>query len=78
MEPPIIGGRGGLSGRGAVLREVDRRKAIALAVCEARSGDTVVIAGKGHEDYQIVGDVKHPFDDVQVAREEIARCCAAR
>jgi UDP-N-acetylmuramoyl-L-alanyl-D-glutamate--2,6-diaminopimelate ligase len=57
-----------------VWREADRRAAIALAVREARPGDTIVIAGKGHEDYQIVGDVKHPFDDATVAAEEIARC----
>jgi UDP-N-acetylmuramoyl-L-alanyl-D-glutamate--2,6-diaminopimelate ligase len=48
---------------------VDRRQAIALALTLARPDDTVVIAGKGHEDYQIVGRERLPFDD----REEAAR-----
>lgn len=43
--------------------EIDRAKAIRLAVSLARSADTVLIAGKGHEDYQDINDVKHPFDD---------------
>ena len=51
-------------------REIgDRREAIAYALAEARDGDTVLIAGKGHETGQIVGGVVHPFDDVAVARE---------
>lgn len=49
----------------------DRREAIAAAVRLARSGDLVLIAGKGHEDYQIVGTKKLHFDDRQVAREAI-------
>ncbi|MBL9147576.1 MAG: UDP-N-acetylmuramoyl-L-alanyl-D-glutamate--2,6-diaminopimelate ligase [Phycisphaerae bacterium] len=48
--------------------EVDRAKAIALAVRAARRGDVVLIAGKGHEDYQIVGTEKRAFDDRLVAR----------
>jgi UDP-N-acetylmuramoyl-L-alanyl-D-glutamate--2,6-diaminopimelate ligase len=54
-------------------REVgDRRAAIAAALAEAREGDVVLIAGKGHETGQIVGDRVLAFDDVAVARE-----CAA-
>ena len=43
--------------------EIDRARAIKLAIALARPGDTVLIAGKGHEDYQIIGTTKHPFDD---------------
>jgi UDP-N-acetylmuramyl-tripeptide synthetase len=54
--------------------EVDRRRAIAAAVAAARPGqDVVLIAGKGHEDYQILGKTKIHFDDREVAAEEIAR-----
>jgi len=53
----------------AVLVERDRRKAIARAIGEAGADDIVLIAGKGHETYQEVAGVRHPFDDRQVARE---------
>jgi UDP-N-acetylmuramoyl-L-alanyl-D-glutamate--2,6-diaminopimelate ligase len=51
-----------------VLLEPDRRQAIGLALSEARPGDLVLIAGKGHEAYQVVGDEVHPFDDRVEAR----------
>lgn len=51
----------------------DRREAIRLAVAEARKGDVVLIAGKGHEDYQEIRGVKHHFDD----REEVQAAFAA-
>jgi len=49
--------------------EVDRRRAIQAAITEAQTGDTVLIAGKGHENYQLVGGQVLAFDDVEVARE---------
>jgi len=49
--------------------EPDRRKAIALAINDARPGDIVLLAGKGHEKVQTMQDGPHPFDDVEVARE---------
>jgi UDP-N-acetylmuramoyl-L-alanyl-D-glutamate--2,6-diaminopimelate ligase len=51
--------------------EPDRRKAIALALNEARPEDIVLLAGKGHEKVQITRDGSHPFDDVEVAREAL-------
>ncbi|HEX8557593.1 MAG TPA: cyanophycin synthetase, partial [Pyrinomonadaceae bacterium] len=54
------------------LKITDRREAIHRAVAEARPGDIVVIAGKGHEDYQIVGAERRHFDDREVAREALA------
>lgn len=50
----------------------DRRAAIARAISEAAPNDTVLIAGKGHEDYQIIGTTKLPFSDQEVAREALA------
>ncbi|NLF80061.1 MAG: UDP-N-acetylmuramoyl-L-alanyl-D-glutamate--2,6-diaminopimelate ligase [Clostridia bacterium] len=55
------------------LVEPDRAKAIELAINMAEPGDMVVLAGKGHEDYQIVGEHKSHFDDREIAREIIRR-----
>jgi UDP-N-acetylmuramoyl-L-alanyl-D-glutamate--2,6-diaminopimelate ligase len=53
---------------------IDRRAAIRNAISEAVAGDTVIVAGKGHETYQIVGDETHPFDD----RDEVRAAFASR
>ncbi len=50
---------------------IDRRAAIHAAVVNARSGDVIAIAGKGHENYQIIGTQTLPFDDLAVAREAL-------
>ena len=46
-----------------------RREAISLAIGTAREGDIVLLAGKGHEDYQIIGTTRHHFDDREAASE---------
>ncbi len=69
-------------GRGRFEIEADRRLAIARAVAYAQPGDSILIAGKGHEDYQLVGSEVVPFDDRVVAREELEKrfggTCEAR
>ncbi len=64
------------SGRAEVLEIGDRREAIRAAVRRAGVGDIVLIAGKGHETGQEVAGTVHPFDDRQVAREELAALTA--
>jgi UDP-N-acetylmuramoyl-L-alanyl-D-glutamate--2,6-diaminopimelate ligase len=56
-----------------LLTIVDRQAAIAKAIEVARPGDVVLVAGKGHEKYQVIGDRALPFDDVAVARDALAR-----
>jgi len=58
--------------------ELDRRRAIAMAVLGAAPGDVVLIAGKGHETYQVVGSAREHFDDREVAREVLATRRARR
>lgn len=55
--------------RRQVLSIVDRREAIRTACMMAQPGDVILVAGKGHEDYQIVNGVKHHFDDHEVIRD---------
>ena len=57
------------SQRRNVISIVDRREAIRTACTMAQPGDVILVAGKGHEDYQIVKGVKHHFDDHEVIRE---------
>lgn len=60
---------GGLQRLKPVVVEVDRRKAISLSLKNLKSGDVVLIAGKGHENYQILGTEKIHFDDREVVEE---------
>jgi UDP-N-acetylmuramoyl-L-alanyl-D-glutamate--2,6-diaminopimelate ligase len=60
-----------LPGRESVQIE-DRVEAIRFAVSQAKEGDTVVIAGKGHENYQIIGKQKFHMDDREIAREALS------
>ena len=64
----------GVAGATNYLRISDRREAIRTAATLAKAGDIILVAGKGHEDYQIIGTVKHHFDD----REEVAKAFEQR
>ncbi|TCT24679.1 UDP-N-acetylmuramoylalanyl-D-glutamate--2,6-diaminopimelate ligase [Thermomonas haemolytica] len=57
----------------AVVVQRDRATAIASAIAQAAPGDVVLVAGKGHEPYQEIAGVKHPFEDAAVARECLRR-----
>lgn len=64
---------GVMSVGGAYLIEQDRKKAIETAIGQAEEGDVVLICGKGHENYQIVGEETRHFDDREVAEEILGR-----
>jgi UDP-N-acetylmuramoyl-L-alanyl-D-glutamate--2,6-diaminopimelate ligase len=68
LPPDRIGPKGQAPKGPLCLSIPDRRAAIERAIKDARSGDLVLIAGKGHEKYQEIGDRRLPFDDVEVAR----------
>jgi len=68
----------GLEAARAVVVELDRGRAIGGAIAGARAGDVVLVAGKGHETYQIVGAVTRHFDDREEARAALARRRASR
>ena len=55
----------------SIVTEIDRREAILQAVRDAGPGDIVLIAGKGHEKYQEIGERRLPFDDIEIAREAL-------
>ena len=59
----------GLSGAAEVFADPDRRRAIEKGLELLHPGDALLIAGKGHESTQQIGDVKHPFSDQQTVRE---------
>lgn len=65
----ILKGMKGHTATAEILTEADRGKAIHLAISLARAGDIVLICGKGHEDYQAVGNIKYHFDDDEEARK---------
>jgi UDP-N-acetylmuramoyl-L-alanyl-D-glutamate--2,6-diaminopimelate ligase len=65
--------RAGAAGPGQLHIQPDRARAIADALAAARPGDAVVIAGKGHESVQEIGEERLPFDDVDVATEVLER-----
>ncbi|HTF04173.1 MAG TPA: UDP-N-acetylmuramoyl-L-alanyl-D-glutamate--2,6-diaminopimelate ligase [Bacteroidia bacterium] len=54
-----------------VLSVVDRKEAIRTAIAIAKPGDIILVAGKGHEKYQEIKGVKHPFDDMEILRDSL-------
>ena len=69
----------GVEGKGVPYKVIpNRREAIFYAIENAQPGDTIVLCGKGHEDYQIIGHEKHHFDEREVVAEALAARDAAR
>jgi len=62
----------GMTDKNNATIEEDRAKAIRIALSTSKPGDTILVAGKGHEDYQEIKGVRYPFDDRQVIREELS------
>lgn len=73
LPPDRVGPKGQGPKATPSLAIVDRKAAIERAVREANPGDLVLVAGKGHEKYQVIGDRTLPFDDVDVARAALAQ-----
>lgn len=66
----VTGFQGGRSGF-AWVAEADRRRAIEIAISQAKAGDVILVAGKGHEPYQEIRGVKYPFSDTEICNQII-------
>lgn len=71
LDDAMAGAPDGSLGK-TLYRDADRKRGIALALSMAKPGDVVLIAGKGHEDYQQIGITKIPFSDFEVVKEILA------
>lgn len=67
----------GMKNTSSAIVELDRAKAIAAAVGEAQAGSVVLVAGKGHEDYQLINGYRHAFNDYDAAKHALIQRCAA-
>ena len=63
--------RKGISDSAQLKVESDRHNAIHYAIQQAHAGDVILIAGKGHENYQLIGNTKYPFNDVEEAMQQL-------
>jgi UDP-N-acetylmuramoyl-L-alanyl-D-glutamate--2,6-diaminopimelate ligase len=77
-QPAKVNGKGKVAAVPQVIANPDRRAAIERAVRDAKPGDLVLIAGKGHERTQTIGARVLPFDDVVVANDALGRRRAAQ
>lgn len=66
--------KAGMKNLDNVTVETDRHEAIHFAISQAKAGDVVLIAGKGHENYQLVGDIKYPFNDAEEVKQQLKVC----
>lgn len=66
--------KSGIRSEKKVSVEQDRQAAIHFAIKQAKAGDVVLIAGKGHENYQLIGDNKYPFDDAEEVQHQLEVC----
>ena len=66
--------KAGMKGKSKLSIENDRHNAINYAITNAKVGDVVLIAGKGHENYQMIGDMKYPFNDAEEVKQLLEVC----
>ena len=63
--------KAGMEGFDNLTIEQDRHTAIHFAISKAKVGDVILIAGKGHENYQLIGDTKYPFNDAEEVKQQL-------
>ncbi|WP_186646399.1 UDP-N-acetylmuramoyl-L-alanyl-D-glutamate--2,6-diaminopimelate ligase [Fluviispira vulneris] len=63
----------GVLDKAKCLKIIDRKSAIESAIQKGNANDLILVAGKGHEDYQIIGETKHPFSDALIARSVLSK-----
>ena len=73
-EDILEGIKSGIKNVTKVTIKEDRHAAISFAISQAKAGDIVLVAGKGHENYQLIGDIKYPFNDAEEVKQQLEAC----